>query len=393
MSHESKNSLKDYLKRKGQIFTSDFSASIFIFFIIVSVAFMSWNMAVNKVNEFDDYGLMQEKSQHVSDILIRTPGYPLDWNSTSVGIIGLSTQDQHVLDPHKLSELKLMDYDSMKSGLGISRYDFSLKFLSTKDLELIRLGGLAQGKNLAIFAKNETGYLPYLNDSKLDWDLYWASNNPIPSNTANNIYEGNKTYMFEKLIDNLSNYSLVVAESPEVNSSDISNSDELESWVKNGGIYLQDERGEIIDLFNLNRFELGGSEEGEVLNNIYLLNSELASGDNVSLKYTPYYFTDPDQIFINKTGESLTKCLACGWNYSEGEIYYLGDAKLSESTVSQLDLASNYSFNPSSIFGHKLVYGLNLTKEDPENVVVNRRDALLDKKDSLSVRMRFELWN
>jgi hypothetical protein len=84
-----------------------------------------WDFTQNQVD--DQYFLrdMESSAIHASDILVRIPGYPTNWNHTNFVSIGLAN-DENVLNMTKILELNKTDYESLKINLGISAYDFYL---------------------------------------------------------------------------------------------------------------------------------------------------------------------------------------------------------------------------------------------------------------------------
>lgn len=105
--------------RDGQIFTSDFIISIFLFLVLVSVAYMMWVEAHNQQNQLSAERVLQQQSYHTTSMLVRTPGYPTNWTAGDVDIIGLADPD-HVLQDAKMRELDMMSTEDTRQGLGLS---------------------------------------------------------------------------------------------------------------------------------------------------------------------------------------------------------------------------------------------------------------------------------
>lgn len=119
------------LKRKGQIIASDFLASIAIFTIILLACMSLWNIVEAKYDMFGENELMERKAYFITDMLLKTQGYPADWNSGNVELIGISSEKPHVLDESKLIGLNATDYDTVKSIWGITDYEFYMKFVNS----------------------------------------------------------------------------------------------------------------------------------------------------------------------------------------------------------------------------------------------------------------------
>lgn len=111
--------------RRGQMFTSDLAVSIFIFFVIVNIALLTWNTVYANKMLFDEERELRERVVRVSDFLVRTPGYPANWTNETVQVIGLVTED-HILDNTKLRELNDTPYRNQSSVLRATPHDFYL---------------------------------------------------------------------------------------------------------------------------------------------------------------------------------------------------------------------------------------------------------------------------
>ncbi|MDY6774425.1 MAG: hypothetical protein SVS85_04455 [Candidatus Nanohaloarchaea archaeon] len=117
--------------RRGQMFSTDFILSSFVFFLILSVAVLSWNMAYAERNRFSEFQAMNQRAFQFTDMMVRTPGYPRDWTANNVQIIGLARPD-HVIQVEKVEELASMNYNETKRVMHLDRYDYFLN-ITTED--------------------------------------------------------------------------------------------------------------------------------------------------------------------------------------------------------------------------------------------------------------------
>lgn len=104
--------------RTGQLFTTDFVISAFVFIILLNVAVFSWNLAYDRQDRFAQEDVMQRKAFHAASLMVRTPGYPADWTPSTVAVIGLADPD-HVVQEAKMDELAAMDVSTLRATLDI----------------------------------------------------------------------------------------------------------------------------------------------------------------------------------------------------------------------------------------------------------------------------------
>lgn len=110
--------------RKGQTFTPDFFFSAVIFIFILNFVYLAWNSAQEKTLDVEsDY--MQKKTFYITDMLARTPGFPLDWNSTNVELCGLA-DSPNIINVSKMDYLGNISYDNLTYLWGLGYYDFNL---------------------------------------------------------------------------------------------------------------------------------------------------------------------------------------------------------------------------------------------------------------------------
>jgi hypothetical protein len=116
---------------KAQAWSFDFMASITVFFFMVAVLLFTWQYVTYQNDELALINNMENSAITISETLIRTQGYPQEWNDTNVQIIGLAVEE-NVLDETKLVSFVLMDYNYSKFLLGITglEYYFRVKQLN-----------------------------------------------------------------------------------------------------------------------------------------------------------------------------------------------------------------------------------------------------------------------
>ena len=149
-----------FKKRKAQLFTQDFILSIVMFLAIVSLGNSAWENVMEKTSSDDTIGYMQQKAFYITDIIIKTRGYPEDWNSTDVELAGLSGGKNHMLSIEKIDMFGNVSYSQCIDMWDIPGYGFNLTIRNSTDI--ILSGGAA-------IPANATVVLPYSRIVNIDY--------------------------------------------------------------------------------------------------------------------------------------------------------------------------------------------------------------------------------
>ena len=111
------------LKKRGQISSIDAFIAIILFVMLFislrGVWLNNMNVSSKKIIALE----MQVSAQQAIDVLTKSGGYPADWESENVSIIGLANKP-FVLDSQKVALFESMDYSLVKEKLGLQGYDF-----------------------------------------------------------------------------------------------------------------------------------------------------------------------------------------------------------------------------------------------------------------------------
>lgn len=73
---------------------------------------------------------MRGRATQVADLLVKTTGYPTDWNLNpgAARSIGLATKE-YVLSPTKVNAFAGVDYNTAKEKLGVQNYEFHFRII------------------------------------------------------------------------------------------------------------------------------------------------------------------------------------------------------------------------------------------------------------------------
>lgn len=375
--------------RTGQTFLPDFLASVAIFGAITAVFLFSWNSVIANQGQLSDSQNMRTEARYTTTFLVSTSGYPEDWNSSNVEIPGFASED-NFLQHERIEEFSKLSYEEQKRLFTVE--NFLLEF---------RDDGMVLGRNSSIGGEpaayivksssdfSDVAMLHVLNSSETNWDLYWPSgsnSDKLEGLAARNVYNytGSGEQMMEDLVSNSSGYETIIAESVDVDSTEIGNTDELERFVDKGGsfVHTESDTGLITDTFDLNRSRQS-SPEAVVERVSPLLNSDLSVEDNIEFDDSNAAYDTPDLVYANAT-EAGAGCAACKWEIGSGSLFYISDVFSSSANVLTFD-ETDESLGLIYSFG-----------EDPVNantVVPVYRDVLLNSSGGVrDVEMRYIVW-
>ncbi|MBI2076078.1 MAG: hypothetical protein HYT72_02405 [Candidatus Aenigmarchaeota archaeon] len=115
---------------KGQIIMSDLLLAITVLSILVIYLGGAIDNTFDKFASNKQLHDMELGAVKISDMLVRSAGYPANWedNPVSAISIGLSSSDR-VLDGKKLSAFTNLDYQTAKKLLGTSEYEFYFRLV------------------------------------------------------------------------------------------------------------------------------------------------------------------------------------------------------------------------------------------------------------------------
>ena len=124
--------MKRACHRKAQVWSLDFIVSIVLFLSVLGPLFFVWSYVNTQSQQQIFFERTETLALSISDVLVRSMGFPEGWNENDVNVIGLASDD-NVLNSTKVSYLFSMgnsDYNKTKAIL-TGGYDF---FLNLTDI-------------------------------------------------------------------------------------------------------------------------------------------------------------------------------------------------------------------------------------------------------------------
>ncbi len=141
---------------KAQIWSTDFIASVIVFFLIFTTLMISWNYLNQKNAERMTMEEMETAALLVSDTLLRIPGFPENWNESTVQSLGLAMKE-NVLNESKVKMFFSLDYEKIKELLGLKESEFYLKITELNG-SIIMLNGTYLEKG--VYPENKSIIVP-----------------------------------------------------------------------------------------------------------------------------------------------------------------------------------------------------------------------------------------
>jgi len=113
-------------KSKAQAIMIDFFFAIIILVFLIELYFSGWGRSVLGIGLKEQKNEMEILALQITDMFVKSPGVPSDWNQTNVLAIGLAQED-HILDTDKVNKFTNLSVDKTKQLLGISDLNFYFK--------------------------------------------------------------------------------------------------------------------------------------------------------------------------------------------------------------------------------------------------------------------------
>ncbi len=128
-------------KKSGQLFSYDFIISAMVFLFFFSTFFFVWDYLNKQIVWQSDIKDIQGRAALLSDVLVRTGGYPENWTSANVETIGLATGEENVIDPGRLAALNATSYSTARDVLGLGqKYGLHLQLNDTLNNTIFTYG-------------------------------------------------------------------------------------------------------------------------------------------------------------------------------------------------------------------------------------------------------------
>ncbi len=142
------------MREKGQTVSYDLLIAVLLFLLLMQTMQFLWTDSLQ--GNLDQQGIitMRELASNVSETLIKSQGFPREWNSANVETIGLA-QRPSVLSVDKVREFGLIDHNQARILLALSQYDFFFELDSVLNELDVNVGNAVPDTGeLAVVSRN-----------------------------------------------------------------------------------------------------------------------------------------------------------------------------------------------------------------------------------------------
>jgi len=142
--------------RSGQAAITDLFIAVAIFIVLITITTLIWNLYTVRLEARLDYDTMLLRNYHIVEGLIRSPGYPEDWErwnlpNETTQFFGLTEYD-HVLSAAKVEKFVELSnplnpqYAGLKEIMKIALYDYYFVLKTENDVIVYSSGRIPTGK-------------------------------------------------------------------------------------------------------------------------------------------------------------------------------------------------------------------------------------------------------
>lgn len=117
------------MNKESQLFSIDVGITFLVFVGFIVIFVNLWNQNVRQLDESLLKQNLQEKISFYSDYLVRTKGYPEDWNASNVLLIGFAGDEENILLISKIEKFMTLNYTFARSKMNLNGKEFYLKII------------------------------------------------------------------------------------------------------------------------------------------------------------------------------------------------------------------------------------------------------------------------
>lgn len=364
--------------RSGQLFTSDFIISAALFMSVLGTVFYGVNATIDQQAQQNHRTVLQRSASQITDLLVRTPGYPSNWTVDTVQVLGLARED-HIIEPEKFMRMRELGYDRFQAMMRLGRGTAVVNI--TVNGSAVSIGGFV-AQEVAVVTDRQRLF-DTIAHSGVDWDLYWTGGGTPPATGAATVHNGTAPGMMDAALSNRSGYDAIISDSTGLNASDVTDADRLEAFVDGGGRYLQVGGGDLVTVLGGAAVD-GPATTGTVYDTTHLARG-LAPMDTVELDAAPVGLTGTGTVLVNT---SAGTCLAC--MLEGGRVLFVAGADLTVASRDANDLETTFLLD-QYVLGTNGTFGT-APAADARTIIPVKRDVLIDGQELRLGELAVVVW-
>lgn len=310
--------------KNAQVWYVDFIIALLLF-ILTIVFYFNYTDNLKK-QEQETLDIMVNDVKGISSSLVMI-GYPSDWDNSSVMTIGIANDQK--LNATKLNRFKKLGYNMTKRKFGTT-YDYFVFFVNNKGEPLNIKGVCGTGSPLlsssfqlkSAYYYSDTGDMVMRDfmEDVLKSDIYFGN-------------DGGDVYDIDGLVSNISKYSIVVLEHPNMGTAKFDSTKPfIESYSQNGGRIIVS--GQIVtsndrSLLGVDFRKKAGQALSDKEASINSSDDYIDLGVGQNITFSQAYYVQNNSASKNfrifSTFRENNENAISNWNFGSGTNYFFSD--------------------------------------------------------------------
>jgi hypothetical protein len=145
------------MEQRGQVSAYDIFAAVFLFMLAFITLRGIWLNSIESAERAQALIEMKMKTMQAIDSLLKTTGYPNNWDGGNVELIGLA-QKENVLSRKKMLQFAALDYGSARELLQLGNYDFRFELHAKNSADDLNVGMAVDNNSTVVSLKRTVEY-------------------------------------------------------------------------------------------------------------------------------------------------------------------------------------------------------------------------------------------
>ena len=145
------------MHNKGQTSSYDLLVALFLFLLMFASMRGLWIGNIQVAEKEQQHIEMRFKTIQAMNSLIKTKGYPSNWDTNTVELIGLAERE-NVLSETKINRFAALDYPTATELLALGNYDFNITITSFNPANDLSVGMPVDQNSTIVSIKRSVKY-------------------------------------------------------------------------------------------------------------------------------------------------------------------------------------------------------------------------------------------